>query len=256
MPQFNPCKPKLFSMKKILFSTAIMLIFNLSNAQLWFDVGLKAGGGTGFLKNKNISTDNRLSVNPGYGYFYGGKIGINYGYFVSIATDITFGKNSFSFMQNGIYDSTRTYKYNVTYNSLNIVPLFRYTKEASYLELGPEFSLVKKPTYSDEATNLSNVDASNYVSSKLTGLVFGFGGYIVGNDVIALQMGFRAHYSFTNLTSDESPIGIFPLTNYTDLSASPTNPISIQLHMELNVSLGQIARSSSKCGRRVAFLSF
>lgn len=244
-------------MKKIITLAFCCAFFNAAQSQLWFDVGLKGGGGSGFLKNSHISQDSRLSINPGYNYFYGAKIGINYGYYVSVATDITYGKNSFSFLQSGIMDSSLTYKYNISYNSLNIAPLFRFTKEASYIEIGPEFAMIKKPTYSDEATGVTNVDGTSFINTKLTNLVFGFGGYIVGNEVVALQMGLRMHYSLSNLTAPEWEASRFPLTNYPDLSSGvETNPFYVQLHLELNFSLGQLARSSSKCGRRVAFLSF
>jgi hypothetical protein len=242
-----------------LFFGLVLGTLLLTNAygQLWLDVGFKGGGGSGFLNNKTISSDPRLSINPGYNYFYGGKIGFNYGYYVSIATDITYGKNSFSFNQAELLGSTSTYKYNITYNALNITPLFRFTKEASYVEIGPEFSLIKKPTFSDEATGIVNGDAREEINTKTTNLVFGFGGYILGNEIVALQMGLRAHYSLTNLTSDTYEGSRFPVSNYTDVATGvPTAPFTIQLHMELNFSLGQIARSSSKCGRRVAFLSF
>lgn len=243
---------------KVIFSMLFSSLFYFTaHSQLWFDVGLKGGGGSGFLNNKTISDDTRLSINPGYNYFYGGKIGINYGYYVSIATDITYGKNSFSFNQAELLGSSTTYKYTIDYNALNIAPLFRFTKEASYIEIGPEFSMIKKPTFSDEATLMVKSDASDELSTKTTNLVFGFGGYMLGNEIVALQMGLRVHYALTNLTSDTYEGGRFPLTNYSDVpSGISTNPFTIQLHLELNVSLGQIARSTTKCGKRVAFLSF
>ncbi len=244
-------------MRHLLLSISILALTLNANSQLWFDVGLKGGGGSGFLKNSHISEDSRLGISPGYNYFFGAKVGFNYGYYVSIATDFTYGTNSFSFLQSGIYDSSRTYKYNIKYSSFNIAPLFRFTKEASYIEIGPEFSFTKKPTYTDEATLNVPVDATPYINPKLTSLVFGFGGYIMGNDVVALQMGLRVHYTFSNLTSPDYEASRYPLNNYPDLSTGvKTNPFIVQLHMEINFSLGQLARSTSKCGRRVAFLSF
>jgi len=240
------------------FTLLAVLVFSLNtNAQLWFDVGLKAGGGSGFMKNNTIKSDARLSMTPGYNYFYGAKIGFNYGYYVSIATDFTFGKNSFSFLQNELNSTALTYKYTINYSFFNIAPLFRFTKDASYIEIGPEFSFIKKPNYSDEATGVVKGDITDEISTKSTNLVFGFGGYIVGSDVLALQMGLRFHYNLTNLTSDTWSGSSFPLNNYPDIAGGvSTNPFIVQLHFELNLSLGQIARSSSKCGRRVAFLSF
>ena len=243
-------------MKSVAFFS--LFVIGLSaNSQLWFDVGLKGGGGTGFLNNKNLTSDSRLSVNPGSNYFFGGKIGINYGYYLSIATDFTYGNNSFSFNQAELFGSTTTYKYKIGYSSFNVAPLLRYTKEASYIEFGPEFSLIQNASISDEATAKVDFDVKDKVNDKLKNLVFGFGGYIVGNEIVALQMGIRFHYSLSNLTSDTWEASRFPLENYTDLNGGvSTNPFMVQLHLELNFSLGQIARSSSKCGKRIAFLSF
>lgn len=244
-------------MKSLLLAVTFFILTFSANSQLWFDVGLKGGGGSGFLINSHISEDSRLGITPGYNYFYGAKVGFNYGYYVSIATDFTYGTNSFSFLQSGIYDTTKTYKYNIKYSSFNIAPLFRFTKEASYIEIGPEFSFTKKPTYTDEATSSLPIDAAPYINPKLTSLVFGFGGYIMGNEVVALQMGLRVHYTFSNLTSPDYEASRYPLNNYPDLATGvKTNPFIVQMHMEINFSLGQLARSTSKCGRRVAFLSF
>ena len=244
-------------MKTRLFTIVFIFAAVSAHSQLWFDVGIKGGGGTGFLNNKTLTEDTRISAVPGNNYFFGGKIGFNYGYYVSIATDITYGKNSFGFQQAELFGSTTTYKYTIDYSALNIAPLFRYTKEASYIEIGPEFSFVKDPTYSDEATSVADGDISEEVNSNLTNLVFGFGGYVMGTDVVALQMGLRLHYTLSNLTSDTWEASRFPLTNYSDLAGGvPTSPFTIQLHLELNFSLGQLARSTTKCGRRVAFLSF
>ncbi|MBL7898344.1 MAG: hypothetical protein JNJ99_07400 [Crocinitomicaceae bacterium] len=244
-------------MKKIFGLVLVLFLTSAVYGQLWFDVGLKGGGGSGFLMNKTLSSDPRFSINPGSNYFYGGKIGINYGYNVSIATDFTLGNNTFSFNQAELGAATNTFKYTINYKTFNITPLFRFTKDASYIELGPEFCMVNKANYSDEYTLAVKADATDEINSKLTNLVFGFGGYIVGNEIVALQMGMRVHYTLGNLTSPDYESGRYPFTNYSDVPTGvATKPFTLQFHLELNISLGQIARSTTKCGRRVAFLSF
>jgi hypothetical protein len=85
-------------------------------------------------------------------------------------------------------------------------------------------------------------------------MTFGFGGHMIGNEVIALMMGLRFNYTFSNLTSDMYSETPFPLGNYSDIAASKSSPLAVQLVMEINYSLGYFVKAS--CGRRTAFLSF
>jgi hypothetical protein len=241
-------------MNKLLFYISI-LISNFTFSQLWFDIGAKGGVGTGFLINKTLDKDSRLSVSPGMNYFYGGKFGINFGKEHSITLDGSYNTNEYSFLQTGIMDTKREYKYSFNYSTITFLPMYRRTTDAQYLEIGPEFSFFKKGAISDEANPIITTSASEAINPTQIGAVFGIGGYIIGNDVIALSMGLRFHYQFTNLISDQFSSSNYPFVNYPDItSASTTNPLSVQVVFELNYSLAQVARAS--CGKRVALVRF
>jgi len=110
-----------------------------AQSQTWFDLGIKGGVGSGFLLNPNINNDGRFGPTAGFNYFYGGKVGVNFGEYVGITCDVDYGSYSYGFTQAEVpgKSETEVYKYQIKYNSLNVSPYFRYTKEASYLEIGP-----------------------------------------------------------------------------------------------------------------------
>jgi len=226
-------------------------------SQVWFDVGLKGGGGAGFVMNKELNSDARFTHSPGFNNFYGGKIGVNFGENFGIGFEVDYGNHVYGFTQAEVVglDQNLAYKYEMSFKRLNISPLFRYTNEASYLELGPSFKMLSNQLISDEAYPNSQPSAEDVMSQRLTGLVFGFGGHMVGNETVSLMMGLRFSYALTRLNSTETVSTTFPFTNYSDISSpSSVNPLDAQLVIELNYSLGYFARAS--CGRRTAFLSF
>ncbi len=244
-------------MKIYITLLVVLFVTPTAQSQVWFDLGLKGGVGSGFLLNKTINNDGRFNVSPGFNYFYGGKIGVNFGEFVGITFDVDYGSNSYAFIQSEVPGKNidQSYKYGMKYNALNLTPTFRYTKEASYLELGPSFSFLRNPSIDDKAyPTISSSNASS-MNSRLTGLVFGFGGHMIGNEIISLMMGLRFQYSFSSLVATSEFNTNFPFNNYPTLTnTGSVNPINVQLVMEVNYSLGYFVKAS--CGRRTAFLTF
>jgi hypothetical protein len=241
-------------MKKIIFGG--MLLFNCANlnAQTWFDLGLKGGFGGGFLLNKTVNSDSRFDILPQMNHFYGGKVGVNFGEKIGIDLDVDYGKYTYGFSQSKVVgqDQKISYPYKMSYNAISFMPTFRYTNEASYLELGFQYSFLKNQNVNDA---ISGSDLQDRLTKSSKQLVFGFGGHMVGNDVIALMMGLRFSYAISDLTAFEYSGTNFPFTNYSDISGhSPLNRLNAQVVLELNYSLGYFVRAS--CGRRSAFLSF
>ena len=242
---------------KVLFIIIFITISKITFSQLWFDLGLKGGIGTGFLINKTISKDARLSSTPGLNNFMGGKIGINFGKHHSVTIDGAFTNNQYAFLQTGIQESKEIYSYSINYSAITIAPLYRKTSDAQYLEIGPEFSFYKTGEVIDQVNTNSVVPnaVNNALNKTLAGVVFGFGGYIIGNEAISLSMGLRAHYTISDLTSHANAPTNYPFVNYPDITtSSKTNTIALQVLCELNYSLGQIAHAS--CGKRTAFIFF
>jgi hypothetical protein len=245
-------------MKKFLF-VLFVLSASVSDAQIWFDIGLKGGAGAGFGLNKTVNDDSRFDPTPGFNYFFGGKIGVNYGEFVGLTFDVDYGGYKFGFNQAEVplKSQTETYKYSLSYNAINFMPMFRFTKERSYLEIGPQFQLLRNQLIEDEAYPALAPTGTSYMNNRLTGITFGFGGHMIGNEIISLMMGFRLNYVISDLTADTWDGSNFPLTNYPDITVhSKTSPLNVQMVLEINYSLGYIARSTTACGKRAAFLTF
>ncbi|MEZ4924513.1 MAG: outer membrane beta-barrel protein [Crocinitomicaceae bacterium] len=243
-------------MKRYFFIVCLLAAVN-GWSQTWFDVGLKGGAGTGFLMNSTLNSDARFTQAAGFNYFFGGKVGINFGEFVGITCDVDYGKYSYTFDQNEVpgLSATETYKFKLGHNSLNVMPMVRYTKSSSYLELGPQFSFTRNPLIEDDAYAANSSSYSDAIRNNLTGIVFGFGGHMVGNEIISLMMGLRFNYVFSNVVSTTYEDTRFPYVNYPDItSPGKTSPLNVQLVMEINYSLGYIVKAS--CGRRTAFLTF
>jgi hypothetical protein len=240
---------------KLPILTIFVMTCEITFAQLWFDAGLKGGMGTGFLINKTLTNDDRLNVTPGRNTIIGGKFGVNFGKENGITLDLSYNHNTFSFLQSGIIETKQSFAYTINYSTLNFAPLYRHTTEAQYLELGPEFLFFRKGHMTDEVYPNSIIEADGKINPSQFGAIFGFGGYIIGNDVIALSLGLRIRYSISNLISDEYSTSNYPFVNYPDISTgNRTNPLSIQAVFELNYSLAQFARAS--CGKRVALIRF
>ncbi|HIP36729.1 MAG TPA: hypothetical protein EYG85_07725 [Crocinitomix sp.] len=241
-------------MKKIFFIGLFTVSFFSAHAQTWFDVGLKGGMGAGFTINKVVNSDSRFDLLPQMNYFYGGKLGVNFGEKIGFDIDIDYGTYAYGFSQAKIVNQNQslTYTYKIGFNAMSFMPTFRYTNEASYLEIGFQYSILKNQ-WVDDGVNSGYL--INRVASNSKQLVFGFGGHMVGNDVIALMMGLRFSYAVSDLTAPDYLSSNFPFTNYQDIIGhTPTNRLNTQLVIELNYSLGYLVRAS--CGRRTAFLSF
>jgi len=237
-------------MKHKLLLGLILFSF-VSNAQLWFDIGLKGGLGAGFLTHKTIAKDSRLSPAPGLNNFYGGKLGVNFGEKHSFTIDGSFGGNQYKFIQSGISDIKKNYEYKIDFTAINLQLLYKKTNDAQYFEIGPEIFMLRSVAIVDEASSI--VPNQNALAKNVMGAVFGFGGYIIGNQTISLSMGLRFHYTFTDLTAESLMSTNFPLTNYPEITGHETsNLLSAQVLFELNYSLGQIAHAS--CGKRTAFI--
>jgi hypothetical protein len=243
-------------MKKIGLLSLLFLGLN-GFGQVWFDLGAKGGIGSGFLMNSTLNSDARFGQAAGFNYFFGGKVGVHFSDFIGITCDVDYGNYSYGFNQSEVpgLDPALIYKYRLGFSSINVLPAVRFTKEASYLELGPQFSFTNNQLIEDEAYGSVTLYAPDLLKRNLTGIVFGFGGHMIGNEVISLMMGLRFNYVFSNIIAETYEDGSFPYNNYPDVvSPGKTSPLNAQLVMEINYSLGYFVKAS--CGRRTAFLTF
>jgi hypothetical protein len=246
-------------MKKITLSSLLFIFSNTIYAQSWLEVGLKGGGGLDFLINKNISSDVTHTSKFAFGYTCGGKLGWNFNDQHAITLDVLytgFGKNYEYYTPNPI-DSTKKnfYTKSFNFNALDFLLMYRHVKNASYFEIGPMVSSVKKASATDDQSGSKfNGDISDQLVQKYYSAVIGAGGMLAGTENFRVILGFRVMYTFSDIVSADGQKYNFPSGNKYS-TYNPSNPISAMMVMELNYDLGFMAKSNCKKKKR-SFLLF
>ncbi len=243
-------------MRNLLLSILFLCVCQMAQAQSFFEIGLKGGGGTSMFINENTLQDNRISKTPSYAFSYGFKAGFDFSAEYAIIGEYMWDQAN----QNNTYKnaSDAEVKRNIQINSVNIPILFRYNSDnGSYLEVGPRLGFRKTVLESGTAS----MDVTSKFEEKTYGAVFGFGSILFATDNIYSTIGIRFDTGLTDLISNAGGKGTtkyYPIdspdfsTTYQKYAV--TFPISVQLMLELNWDLGYFARS--KCKKRAGFIMF
>jgi hypothetical protein len=240
-------------MKKILTLVVGLTLMHAVNAQkigFWFDAGLKAGVGPTMLLNKNVFDDDVYDHQFSNGFAVGGKFGIFHGLYNGVTFDVMLNKGTQKFRSE---INNPFVEHQVNWNSVDLSVLYRLQKEGIYIELGPQFSFVNKV----EQDGFGPEDVSEFYAENLTSGVFGFGGYLIGNDQFTLMFGLRLGYSFTDFISDAGQDLQYPRAAAVQQDLTPydtyetTNPIFVQLMFEANFGIGYFAKTA--CAHRTSF---
>jgi hypothetical protein len=227
----------------------LFVVFSISSthAQTWFEVGLKGGPATTFLVNKNLLDDTRFNPKLTPTYFYGAKVGINFGEHDGVAIHVGMSQVQQDFANE--YDLSFFDERRFSAGVLDIGMLYHRTQESGYFEVGPRISLVQNATLTDDGGN--PYDIADQVNGAYYGMDLGFGSYVIGNERISLMMGLRFSYGISPIMEDERPVTPI-LVNYEDERS--VHVFSAMLCFELNYSLGYLVRST--CGNRNTWISF
>ncbi len=248
-------------MKLTLFLVASVLItfpcVSQSDSKFYFDIGVKGGYGLNLLINQNILNDKNVDSEFSFGPSFGGRIGGNFNEKRSVNLEVLYsGFNQ----QYSVKSDSLHWNKTISFSTLDLALLYRNFVNGSYMEIGPEVSLVQSAVESNSVSGSANAGkllTPNYFSG-----IFGFGANFLGNDNISIMAGVRASYSFTDIISDlggKSQDRSFPLNEpfYKNATASyaSTNPLTVRLMLEISFDLGYFTRS--KCNKkRLKFLSF
>lgn len=223
----------------------------------WLDIGVKGGYGMDFLINKNIADDDTHEPQFSFGYTYGGKVGWNFNEEHAVNIDVMSSKFGISYEYLSIdpVDSSRTaYEKNFNYTALDFMLLYRHVKNAGYLEVGPQFSLIKSAAYTSGEGDMSGAEAKNNLISSYYSAVLGAGGFLGGSENFRITLGFRATYAFDDIISQQGKTNYFPSGNNYDTYVK-SNPLSIMVILELEFDVGFLATSNCKKSK-TSFLLF
>lgn len=251
---------------KNLLATLLFLAFTTSQiaAQAWTDIGLKFGGGTSWLIDKNIFDDNTYVHDFSGAYNFGGKASLNIGskHSISFEAMISSMKQNFDY---GWTDDVRGKlegTNEIKWTNLDLYFLYRYYSQGAFSEIGIMRSNIRKVEQRDilagymDFTDVSQ-NYQNYYS-----LVFGGGAFVAGSDRFTVMLGIRIHYGLTDFISDEGrdPISLaaqgqafpFPTSIRRDFSGLDTNPYAedkitrpllVELIAEFNFGIGYFAKT-------------
>jgi len=207
----------------------------------WFDIGLNFAYGPTFQLNKNIGDSRSYEHQFTMGKSYGAKIGVNFGQFsgLHVVYNLAEGKQDYELIDVLQQDQTLNY----TWNTHDIMLLYRYSGYGAYVEFGPKYSIIRDVTQTIGGAGTTDVTVG---FTDYTSAVLGFGSYIAGSDVVTLNLGIRLAYSFTDMISEEGMALRLPETTLVEgfSQYESTNPISAMLNVELSYAFGRIAKRS------------
>lgn len=247
-------------MKKLLIIPAFLLIFISSYAQKWVDIGAKGMYNSTWILNANINNDKYAAYDLSFGYGFGGKLGFNFNEKAEITLDVLYSTINQKYMSSGI-NNKWTREVNLAY--LDFPLLFKSNKEGTFIEIGPQFSVLMSAKEKfgfetkDALLDYNHNPAEQYFEKKNIAAVFGFGSYLFGTENMYVVFGMRVTYGFLDIISKEGGKGqdYHPITP--DKSDKPsnyrgTNNLTGGFTLEINYDLGYLV--STKCGKhRVLF---
>ena len=226
-------------MKRLItLAFGVSLLLNVQ-AQMHFEVGIKGMFGPTFMFNKNISDDGEFDYKLASGNAFGAKFGVNFNPNHSVSFDFMRATSHHEF------DSEPTDVFEWAHNDL--ILLYRYTGSGAFVEFGPKISLV-----GDVERNLGAgaMDISEFFNDQYTSLVFGFGSFLAGSDLVTLQIAARLHYALTDMLSESGEAINYPSGKaYPDYT--PTRGLAAQIGFELNYAFGRFAKSNCSDRRRL-----
>jgi hypothetical protein len=217
--------------------------------QVWFDFGLNSSMGSGFYTGKTFYNDSRFNLVPKLNNAFGLKIGVNPAEKHSAVIELGYANRAYAIDQAFVpgKNENTVFTQQLNFSGFQGALLYRNTNEGTFVEIGPMFSMIQNQSLSDQAS--SSYTNQSILASRILRGVFGLGGYILGSERVTLVGGIRVLYDFSDLRSKE-PVGeAFPFQNYNENALhQPLKAIDIQINLELNISLGFLARAS--CGKR------
>ena len=236
----------------ILFIT--ILSFS-SKAEIWFDVGVKAGITTGAFINSNLLGANTQALKFKPGYLLGGKIGINFGIKHSLTVDFITANTSIG-MHNSVTDLTNT----VSITTFDLPIMYRVNQDnGGYGEIGPQFSFTTSGSSTIEGVTTDDKAIFNGTNMAIAA---GFGQYIGGGNTFGFTFGFRFAYTLGDIvSSDFASSGSDPVykphsqEEIADYSYSGTSRLYAGVVLEANFNLGYIAKGA-KCTKKTKFRLF
>lgn len=224
---------------KFLFTFSMMLTLAFTaQGQLWFDAGLKGSFGPTMMYDQNVFDDGDYKHALSTGTSFGGRLGINFGYHAGFSLEYA-GATSKQAFNYGNIDDFNSFKWKHN----DIAALFRYSGNGAYIEVGGKYSNMKEVELDNVTNGVS--DATEFFNDSYTSGIFGFGSYLMGSELLTLNMGIRVHWGFTDMVNDAGKEAGYPIVveSLKDPSKK-TLATAAQLQFELNYAFGRFSKEA------------
>jgi len=224
-------------MKHLFTFFILMVLAGSAQGQWWFDAGIKGAWGPTGMSDQNVYDDANYKHKISTGNAFGARLGINTGYHVGLSLEYAGATSNQDFELDGdVYNSFK-------WKHSDISTLFRYSGNGAYIELGAKFSNINEVELETVGSDISDV-SENFVDSYTSG-VFGFGSYLLGTELLTLNMGVRVNWAFDDMVSElgkdnNYPIVVEPLKD----PSVKTHAASVQLQLELNYAFGRFSKEA------------
>lgn len=256
------CKYKWNIMKKylilIILLFAVLSVYSQRRGQVikWFSLAAKGGVGNSLLLNPDIFSEAGADSDVfTLSYSYGGRFTFSYGDNLGVGVDVL----SSSFGQNyTLVTGIESYEKQLKLTSLDISPFFRYSGYGGgYFEIGPTFTTLKsaEETNSIQGTFFPRDNLMEIYENKLTDLMVGFGMAAVRTERLAVNLGLRASYGFTDMVPNHQNDYVLNDGVYFPeiISDKETHALSLKFFAELNYFFAFWGDASCGRGRLVFF---
>jgi len=235
-------------MQKVLLLSLALLTQTLpASAQLWLELGARAGFHFNGMFNDNIANDPQHDYSLGHALASGLVAGINVGDYHGINVEVILANNQQQFnFRGGDSTATGSFVNRVNWKTTELNLLYRYYSDfGAYVEIGPKIAYIREIR---QRLGIDPVDLDGeYESSYLAG-IFGIGGFLAANETLTLKIGLRADYALADLVSAKGKADNYPAFYTSYPSQKPTRPFRIGISLELCFGVGGIA--SAQCGSR------
>jgi hypothetical protein len=221
---------------KYLITLSFMLTLAVSaQSQWWFDAGVKGAWGPTGMSDQNVYDDANYKHLITTGTSIGGRLGFNYGYHVGLSVEYAGATSNQDFEYNNDLYNSYQWKHN------DISTLFRYSGNGAYVELGATFSNVKSVELDN--VNLGVTDVSENFVDNYTSAVFGVGSYLMGTELLTVNLGLRFHWSFDDMVNATGKENNYPIVveELKDPSVK-TQAAAAQLQLEINYAFGRFSK--------------
>ncbi len=230
----------------LLVCLALSLQAFPAKAQLWLELGARAGFHFNGMFNNNIANDSQHDYSLGHALASGLVAGINIGDYHGFNVEVILANNQQQFNFRGDSSGNGGFINKINWKTTELNLLYRYYSDfGAYVEIGPKIAYIRQLRQSLGIDPVS-LDGQ-YEDSYLAG-IFGIGGFLAANDVLTLKIGLRADYGLADFVSAKGRAENYPAFYTAYPSEKPTRPFRIGISLELNFGVGGLA--SAQCGNR------